>query len=72
MQETQVQSLGWEEPQEEEMENPLQHSCPENPRDTRTHSCNGNPVILVLETREVFNLPKATKLIKDGWSLHHI
>ena len=32
-QETQVQSLSWEEPQEEEMENPLQHSCLENPTD---------------------------------------
>ena len=31
MQETQVQSLGWEDPQEKEMNgNPLQYSCLEN------------------------------------------
>ena len=33
MQETQLQSLGWEDPLEEEMVNPLQHSCLENPMD---------------------------------------
>ena len=36
MQETQVQSLGWEDPLEEGMANPLQYSCPENPVDRRT------------------------------------
>ena len=30
MQKTQVQSLGWENPLEKEMVNPLQHSCLEN------------------------------------------
>ena len=33
MRETQVQSLGWEEPQEKEMVNPLQYSCLENSMD---------------------------------------
>ena len=33
MQETQLQSLGGEDPLEEEMVNPLQHSCLENPMD---------------------------------------
>ena len=33
MQETQVQSLGWEDPLEEEMATPLQDSCLENPMD---------------------------------------
>ena len=36
MQETQVQSLGWEEPQEKEMVNPLQYSCLENSMDGGT------------------------------------
>ena len=31
MQETQVQSLGWEAPLEKENGNPLQYSCLENP-----------------------------------------
>ena len=30
MQETQVQSLGWEDPMEERMATPLQYSCLEN------------------------------------------
>ena len=29
----QVQSLGWEDPLEKEMANPLQYSCLENPMD---------------------------------------
>ena len=33
MQETQIQSLGWEDPLEKEMANPLQYSCLENPID---------------------------------------
>ena len=33
MQETQVQSLGWEDPLEEGMATPLQYSCLENPMD---------------------------------------
>ena len=33
MQKTQVQSLGWEDPLEKEMANPLQYSCLENPTD---------------------------------------
>ena len=33
LQETQVRSLGQEDPLEEEMGNPLQYSCLENPRD---------------------------------------
>ena len=33
MQETQVPSLGWEDPLETGMVNLLQHSCPENPMD---------------------------------------
>ena len=33
MQETQVQSLGWEDPLEEELANPLQYSCLKNPTD---------------------------------------
>ena len=33
MQETQVRSLGQEDPLEEEMTNPLQYSCLENPMD---------------------------------------
>ena len=33
MQETQVQSLGWEDPLEKEMATPLQCSCLENPMD---------------------------------------
>ena len=32
-QETRVQSLGWEDPLEEEMATPLLHSCLENPMD---------------------------------------
>ena len=32
-QETWVQSFGWEDPLEEEMANPLQYSCLENPMD---------------------------------------
>ena len=31
MQEIRVQSLGWEDPLEKEMANPLQYSCLENP-----------------------------------------
>ena len=31
MQEIRVQSLGWEDPPEKEMANPLQYSCLENP-----------------------------------------
>ena len=31
--ETWVQSLGWEDPPEKEMANPLQYSCLENPMD---------------------------------------
>ena len=33
MQETQVQSLGWEDPLEKGNGNPLQYSCLENPMD---------------------------------------
>ena len=33
MRETRVQSLGWGDPLEKEMANPLQHSCLENPTD---------------------------------------
>ena len=33
MQETQVQSLGWEDPHGEGNDNPLQYSCLENPKD---------------------------------------
>ena len=33
MLETQVQSLGWEDPLEKAMGNPLQYSCLENPMD---------------------------------------
>ena len=33
MQETWVQSLGWEDPVEKEMGNTLQYSCLENPMD---------------------------------------
>ena len=33
MQETQVQSLGWEDPLREHMANPLQYSCLESPKD---------------------------------------
>ena len=33
MSETRVQSLGWEDPLEKEMANPLQYSCLENPMD---------------------------------------
>ena len=33
MQETQVRSLGWEDPLEKEMANPLQYSCLENSMD---------------------------------------
>ena len=33
MQEIRVQSLGWEDPLEKEMANPLQYSCLENPMD---------------------------------------
>ena len=33
VQKTQVQSLGWEDPLEEEMQNPLQYSCLKNPMD---------------------------------------
>ena len=33
MQETQVQSLGWEDPLEKGMVNPLKYSCLENPMD---------------------------------------
>ena len=33
MQETWVQSLGWENPLEDLHGNPLQYSCPENPMD---------------------------------------
>ena len=32
-QEMWVRSLGWEDPVEEEMANPLQYSCPEDPMD---------------------------------------
>ena len=34
MQETQVQSLGWEDPLEKGMATPLQYSCLENPTDS--------------------------------------
>ena len=34
MQEMRVQSLGWEDPLDEGMANPLHYSCPENPRRT--------------------------------------
>ena len=33
MRETQVRSLGWEDPLEKENGNPLQYSCMENPMD---------------------------------------
>ena len=33
MRETQVRSLGWEDPLEKEMATPLQYSCLENPMD---------------------------------------
>ena len=36
MRETQVQSLGWEDPLEKEMGNPLQNPCLENPMDKRS------------------------------------
>ena len=36
MQETQVQSLGWEDPLEKGMTTPLQDSCLENPMDRGT------------------------------------
>ena len=36
MGETQVQSLGWEDPLEEGMANPLQDSCLENPHGQRS------------------------------------
>ena len=35
MQDTRVQSLGWEDPLEEGVANPLQFSCMENPVDRR-------------------------------------
>ena len=35
-QETWVQSLGWEDPLEKEIVNPLQHYCLENPMDRGT------------------------------------
>ena len=37
MQETQVPSLGWEDPLEEGVANPLQYSCLENPHGQRSH-----------------------------------
>ena len=33
LRETWIQSLGWEDPLEEDMANPLQYSCLENPID---------------------------------------
>ena len=39
MRETQVQSLGWEDPLEKDMANPLQYSGLENPKDRGPWQC---------------------------------
>ena len=39
MQKMQVQSLGWEDPLQEENGNPLQYSCLKNPTDITPRSC---------------------------------
>ena len=52
MQETQVQSLGLEDPLEKENGNPLQYSCMENPMDRGAWQATGQGVAKELDTTE--------------------
>ena len=63
MSETRVQSLGWEDPLEKEMANPLQYSCLQNPIDggawwARVHGVTKSRTQLSDFTSLHFTLPK--------------
>ena len=49
----QIQSLGWEDPLEEEMANPLQYSCLENLMDRGAYWATAQRVREELDTTEV-------------------
>ena len=53
MLEMQIQSLGWEDPLEEEMANPLQYSCLENLMDRGAYWATAQRVREELDTTEV-------------------
>ena len=56
MQETQVQSLGWEDPLEEELANPLQYSCLKNPTDRGAWRAAVHGVAKELDTTEQLSI----------------